>query len=810
MFVVTTLVYPCVLALLCTGSGLLLDRVSGGFLPGMLLPAVGAATLIAVSQLTTYAAFAAPATPYAMALLAIAGFALGWHRAQALARGWRHCGWQLATGGLAYVVALAPVLIAGRPSFSSFGVLNDSAFHMLGADYLMRHGQDYARLDLRNSYGQYLNAYYATGYPSGSDTLFGGGAFLVGAPLIWTFQPFNAFMLATATGPAWVLVRRMGLTGGWAALAALTATAPALVYGYELVASVKEIVALSMILTLGVLAVVHPRWLWRGATGVIPFAVVLAAGVSALGIGFGAWALAAVAVVGTVAIRDVMSGRRHARQLLEPAAVGAAVVIVCALSTWTGLSASVHVAQGIASTSNPGNLQAPLRAAQVFGTWLTGSYQQVPTGGLLTISYAIAALTLVAAALGALRIVYLGEYALAGWIAAIVAIGVGLAAYATTWVDAKTIMLTSPVVVLLAWGGIAGLRAWTQRSARASTRRTALRTIALLAAAVLAGGIGVSDAMQYHASNLAPTARYEELASIDTRFAGRGPTLFVDFDEYSLYELRNLDVGGLNFMYPPAGIRLMAGHGYPVDLDRVPPAALRPYPLIVTSRDPTATDPPSAYRLAWQGTYYEVWERRLRAPVAIAHLGLSSTRTVQCSSVRRLARIAGADGAQLVAARGPKIVRVDIASGEHPAWTYTHPGLEMSRAGKLQATFELPSAGAWDLWLRGEIMPTVHVSVDGHALGSIGGQLAGNPHNPNTLAPLRVTLAAGTHRLTITRGGANLAPGDGGWAILHEVFLTPAHAPDVDTLTVTAPARWRTLCGGNYDWIEAVTGPVPR
>ena len=46
--------YPLVLALLCVGAGLLVDRCSGGFLPAALLPSVGAAALIALSQLSTY------------------------------------------------------------------------------------------------------------------------------------------------------------------------------------------------------------------------------------------------------------------------------------------------------------------------------------------------------------------------------------------------------------------------------------------------------------------------------------------------------------------------------------------------------------------------------------------------------------------------------------------------------------------------------------------------------------------------------------------------------------------------------------
>ncbi|HEX7610047.1 MAG TPA: hypothetical protein VF380_05175, partial [Solirubrobacteraceae bacterium] len=73
MFAATVLLYPCVLALLCIGAGLLVDHACGRFLPAALLPAVGAAALIGLSQLTTFVAAPAPATPYALAALAVAG-----------------------------------------------------------------------------------------------------------------------------------------------------------------------------------------------------------------------------------------------------------------------------------------------------------------------------------------------------------------------------------------------------------------------------------------------------------------------------------------------------------------------------------------------------------------------------------------------------------------------------------------------------------------------------------------------------------------------------------------------------------------
>lgn len=856
MFALTALVYPCVLATACVGAGLLVDRLTGGWLPGMLIAVAGAAALIALSQLTTYIAPLAPATPYAIGATAVVGLALGRGRLRTMttilwrnAGAHRELGWKLAVGPLVYVIALAPVLAAGRPTFTSYQALTDSAVHMLGADYLMRHGQDYAHLDLRSSYGQYVHDYYGTSYPSGADTLFGGTAYILGLPLIWALQPFAAFVLALATGPAWVLARRVGLAGGWAGAATITACVPALVYGYELVASVKELVALSMILGLGALVAEHARWLRprRLGGGAVP-GLVLAAGVAALGVGFGAWALPAAIVLGWIAIAQARGAGRDGRPvrgarwgwLAGLVAVAVATAVVGALSTWTDVGGSLHVAQTIASTSNPGNLQEPLHPVQALGTWLSGSYQAEPHGWPAALTYAIAALTLLVVALGAVRIVYLGEYALGAWMALTVVAGAALLAYATTWVQAKTIMLTSPVLVLAAWAGIAGLLAGARRRARvgdaqrtgragakdahrlvmvkeprasrapeaSATLRARGAVVPIFAAAMLIGGIGVSDAMQYHATNLAPTARYEELASIDSRWAGHGPALFVGFDEYALYELRELDVGGLEFTYPPVGLRLAGKHGAPVDLDRVPAAAWSAYPLVITSRDPSISEPPSAYRLAWQGAYYEVWTRRPGAPAAIAHLGLESTRVVSCAAVKRLARTAQAAGVRLIAARPPELAMVDVAGSDHPSWTYTHPGLVMMRPGRMTATFTLPHAGRWDVWLKGELMPSVTVSVDGRTIGRVGGELDGNPHNPGTMAPLAVRLAGGTHRLTIVRGSENpLAPGEGGWAILHQAFLTPAgHDTDIDTLQTVAPSRWRSLCGGRYDWIEAAAG----
>ncbi len=510
--------------------------------------------------------------------------------------------------------------------------------------------------------------------------------------------------------------------------------------------------------------------------------------------GFGAWVLAAVLILAVIAGAGVAADPSGGRRLLRLIAVGVPVTLLAALPTWVNLSKSLNVAQSIAVTGAPGNLATPLKATQVFGVWLWESYKHPPAGSDLAITVVLIAITVIAVLLGALRIVRRRDYSLLGWVALTLVAWGAITAYSTTWVDAKTLMLTTPVVVLVAWGGVAALRG------------SRLRLAAPVFALVLFVGVIASDAMQYHVSDLAPTARYEELESIDHRFAGRGPTLFTDFDEYSMYALRDLDVGGPNFIYgPPVFNGTSALYRYPVELDRLPPASLRSYPLIVTRRDPALARPPASYRLLWQGTYYQVWGRKPGAARSIAVVPLSGPPAAQCARIERVARLARQHGGRLVAAASPELVRVVLPRTAHPrSWGRVRKGLQLSTPGELSATFEIPRAGVWDVWLEGQIMPTVSLSVDGHELASIGAQLGGNSVVLNPMTPVPVALSAGRHRLTLSRGGFTLAPGDGGSDYLYGLFLVPAGNAGLQPLRSASASRWRSLCRRSSEWIEAV------
>ena len=801
MYLLTVVLYPIALALLCTGAGLLLDRASGSILPAALIPLVGMAALIGITQLSTWIAWLAAASPGIVAVVAVAGFVAGRIRAARLLAALRAGGSaaiQVSIAVLAYLIAIAPVLAGGRPSFSSYMILTDSSIHMVGADYLITHGFSFAHLDLRNSYGQLVNSYFPTGYPTGADTLFGASAFLLGLPMIWAFQPFNAFVLAMAVGPAWLLVRRIGLNGFWAALAALTVTVPALVYAYELIASVKEIIALAMLLGLGALIAADTRWLARGARGAIPFALLCAAGISALGLGFGAWAAMALLVLALVhraAIRDLA---RTSRQVVAPLAAMAFTLVLFALPTWAQASKAFKVTQTIASTSDPGNLQQPLRPVQMVGTWLSGSYLIPPHGLAATVTYVLVVVTLLAGVIGVAHLVHRKQIPLVGWLIGSLVVWLALTAYGTAWVDAKALVLTAPVLILAAWAGVAAVRG--------AGTRIGMRMLAPALAVTIAGGVLLSDAIQYHDMPLAPTARYDEMAFLNTRFAGRGPTLFTDFDEYSLYEMRSMDIGGPDFLnVPPALLQTSKGHGHTVDLELARPAALARYPLVVTRVSPMAFRPPAAYRLLWQGTYYEVWGRIHGAQPSIVALGLHGSQTVGCRLMGHLAGIARAHHAQLVTDSHPQVIQLNLRRLHHSAGWYFHKvEFSMDGEGRLWSSFSVPRAGVYQLWLQGEAMPTMRVKIDGRQVASVGGQISGNGDSPDPLTPIRVRLGAGRHTLSIVRSGFSLAPGAGSEAYLQAIYFTPAGFDGQQHLQTVPPAHWRSLCGAHLDWIEVV------
>src|SRR6266540_641870 len=382
------LVFPALLALLSLGLGLLVERLGGARLPGVLLIPTGFAAIIVIARAAmTWDLTAELATPLVVAG-AIAGLVLGRARVWPLALD----RWAAAAALAVFAVFAAPVVLGGSVSFAGYTILGDTAVHFVLADRISSEGTSLAGLD-PSSYRETLEAYFASGYPLGAHAALAAVRPLAFADVAWVFQPFLACVAAALS------LTLVGLLEGvvesrWrrAAVAALAAQ-PALVYAFAMQGSVKELVTLWLVALFTALAV---------GRHVVPLAVAAAAGVAAIGVAVAAW-LGPVLLVGLWLV--ARTPPRDARRTVVTALGFSALLGVLCLPTLLDLGDYLNVTKTVVTAQEElGNLFGPLSLAQVVGVWLTGDYRTLPAAAQgidkLELTYALIGVAVGAALLG--------------------------------------------------------------------------------------------------------------------------------------------------------------------------------------------------------------------------------------------------------------------------------------------------------------------------------------------------------------------------------------------------------------------------
>jgi hypothetical protein len=784
-FVLAVLVFPALVVGLALGAGLLVERAAGRSLPGLLLVPVGFAALVGVSQLSTWWGAIAPATPILLVLVALAGLVLGRTRL-------RSPGvdpWAVGAVVATYLLVAAPILFAGRVTFTGYLLDTTAAVQLTGADHLLHHGRDFLGLGDSSS-RQELYQYFGRSYPSGAHTVLAGVGWLTGVDLAWLYSPYMAVLLALAALPLAFLARSAGLPRSLAAGAGVVAAAPALPYAYALQGSIKEVVLIPILGSLGALLVLWGREGAFEVRAAIPLGVVGAAGLSCIGLAFAPWLGLVALACGVVAVARV--GARGRRRLARAAVGLAGVVLLFSLPTVAAFGSSLTIATNLSESNaayanDPGNLLRPLSAAQAAGIWLGGSHRTGPTH--LGTTYVLIGIALAGAALGALWLWRRGRTALLVWTAIQLVVWVVLTVRGTTWTDAKLLVLLSAAVVLLALLGAASF---------------GRRVEGIALAAVVALGVLASDAIQAHDTNLAPTARFRELASIGARdWPGQGRILTPDFDEYTFWFLRRMEVDGPGFARKGYAAPLLdgtlPGYGKTYDLDALPGRTVVRYRLVVVRRGPDKSRPPAAFTRVWRGTFYEVWRRDPRVRV-VAHfplgVGIEPVDRPRCRDVANLALLARrTPGGRLASVARPPVVPVALPSLAAGGERLVVPSGARRRLG-----VRVPVAGSYVMWLQGAVSGPTEVRVDGRPIGTPRRQSGGDR---SWIRVGSVDLDPGRHAVTLTRSGHDRTLGDGAATVFTGAALEPAATGD-DTVARTDPSGWRSLCGRQLDWIEVV------
>lgn len=797
------LLYPLALTALSLGLGLLVARAAGWRLPGALLLPAGFAALLALARLLTAQAAVAPFALAIVGLLALAGLVAQRRRLRAL----RPDPWLgLAALGVFAVFSL-PIVLSGSPTLAGYLAMPDTSHQLSLAALFAEHGPDWMALPVGSEHNS-LAGYVAGSYPVAAQAALGMTAPLGVLDIAWLYQPFMSALavvmcLSLASLVAPHLRRR------WQpALVAFVAAQPALVVGFALQGSIKEIAALAMLVTLVALvaAAIHER---RPARSLLVAAIAAAAALGSLGPAalpyIAVAALAALVVWGTVLARR----RRLSDAGWLAAAAGLAVVlslpVLVTLATQVRINSHTLDAPP-GAVGELGNLAQPLDRAQAFGIWLTGDYRYRPTE-LWTHTKVALVLAGIGVVLGLLWMIRRRAWGPLLLLAVLLVPSAYLLQRGNPYAEAKVLTLVSPALLMAATLGAVIL--WNGR----------WRPLGALLTAAIAAAVLASNALAYHDVSLMPHDRYAELLSVNERLAGRGPVVLTEYDEFAKYFLRDVPV----YSQPewPHGYRLNAlvdpvrrpSLKTPLDPDDLTVRYMESVPYILVRRSPTASRPPASFRRAWRGEFYDLW-RRTGSPEVLAHKPLGPEILKPGEEVSRsLARSWAAEArrrdgriAYVERPRAPVFLISEVPRPSHWHGFANFPeGIVPAGPGRAEGPIRIPRTGRYKIWVEGSFARRIRLSIDGATLGTTQSGL----NNPGAYTPVGSRrLTRGVHRLQVEQGGGDLRPGSGGYlsSLRHigPIFFQPIE--DVQHRVVTIdPGEWRRLVGVRADWLEIVT-----
>ena len=808
--IVSWVLFPVLLAAVGAGWGVAVEGAAGQRVGVLLIPLGLAAALVVASLLTTWSATAPAETPV-VGVVAVGGLILG--------RPFRRL---TLWPGLAAVAVLlvygAPILLSGSATFAGYLRLDDTASWLALTDHVMAHGRSLADLP-PSTYRSVVEEYVGNNYPLGGFMLLGAGHGLTGIDSAWIYQPYLACCGAAVGLGIYALVEPVVPSPRLRALVAFLAAQPALLYGYAMWGGIKELTA-AFLLVLG--AALFARVITarpESPRRLLPLAIAGGALIVTLGAGAAAWVVPSLA--GLIAVWVLRARRSELGEVARDVALLSVMTAVLAVPMWVVLRSflandSNLFTQGQPVSEQLGNLLQPLSGWQLAGIWPVGDFRlRAPT--LATVL--LVGLAILAALVAIYWTVRRRQYTIVAYVAlALVGCAVFYLVGSTPWVLGKTLAIASPA--LLAAALVGAVLLWSRRRA------------GLLVLVVIGGGVLWSNALAYHDVTLAPRARLAELAHIGGLVAGKGPTFINEFETYAARHFLRRSAPVEPAQYRPVSLPLRDGvlltKSAWADLDSFPLSTLEPYRTIVTPISPAESRPPSIYRLAHQGRYYQVWQRAGQPQTSLLeHIPLGESNQLPycgnaqnaparelcsadpvavppCAQVQRLASQALAEHAQLLAYQRPRPI---VLRGDEVRWPAAWLHDEASRTltattpGEAVGEMVLASPERYGLWLDGLFSRGFEVGVDGRYVGRVKDQLSGFSAYVHVAD---VFLGAGTHTVTLTYPHADLTPGSGENELTSISAITLEPQSPASELIEVAPAQYSRLCGRTLDWIELV------
>ena len=812
---------PLALWIVCLGCGLAVERVLRVRLSNASLLPLG----LCVAMALIYPGYVAGAGDALAICVLVAVTLAGLVLAKDGLRARLNPGWAGAAGLAVYVLYMLPVIAYGHWTWVGYDFVNDSAFEMLLAAHIQGYGLTLGNIPLTSAQ-QFLMSYLNSGYPLGTQSLLGTLSGLTDTDVPVLYQGFIAG-LAALGAVALATVTRGLLDARRAALAVFAAMAANLTYQYAMQGNIKEIGLLAT-LCAGVALGREAIELGRPYAGAALMAVVAAAALAtynAVAVPF-LGALALFLGLGLLFVHH----SRPTRAWIGPLFVGLGLTALLSVPSLVSFKTFFEVARtGQGSTGvgaiQLGQLLRPLPLSQLSGVWLSGEYRAAiashHAGLLTTIATVAVLLAIVPCVVVALKRRVPAVPAMVGMVGLVLLI---VFPRASPYAQGKLLAICSPFVVL---AGVAGLLCLLPVRRRRTDPGTGVEAGAGSGArqgsgwrvgalgAILAAGVGLailaSDLLAYNHDRVAPTAQVEAIRQTGDHFAGRGLVLWNEFQEFAKYFARAAKISVPFETLTPQQVQLRSPtyfYGHYFDLDQELLSFVEGYPIIVTRRSPAASRPPANYKLVYQNAYYLGWEKT-SSPEVLEHLPLqqlySPSLPVECSALAPIVAKAP-HGSRLVVAYAPESLWYEpLSIPTRPVGWPPDPvqagSVFTSSPGHISGALAVKHAGSYRLWVQGDFPRPLHVSVDGHEVGTVSGS-----NTPGQwLQAATVRLAAGPHLVEVEKvaGRDHLGPGE--WAVgtLGAVAL---QSEQPERMVSLALSKWHSLCGKEADWIEVVRG----
>lgn len=788
-------VVPGLVAVLSLGLGAGLQAISGLRL-GPLLAPVGFVAAMGIAATLLKLGLSGTLTIAAVSLAALAGPAAALAGARGRSRPRRPGMGVLAAaaGALAaYLVGIAPLAGSGRTGVVGYTLSNDPAVHLSVVALLAEHG---AQVQPPVSSLASVSSLFESGYPLGSYVWAMVATGLTGVDAFHLWTPLIALSGAMTALAAGAVLRELG--GGRRLSAALGAVVACgyLPFAYLAQGGAKEVM-LATAVTVSIAAFSAALRLGAGLRTLLPAALSVTGALAVFGPG--ALAFLGPPTVVAVALALVAPGAGgRLRATLGLLGAGAVALLLAAPAL---LASARFVSDAEPDTRDPnelGNLVGPVPVRETANVWLAGDYRfPSPDEPLLTAAGTVLAVALAIAGVAwALRrraptvpLLLLGAAAAAAY----------ADARYSAYFAAKAFVVLAVAVGLASAAGVVALAA-----------RPKLRRLGLVAGAVFALLVLVSDGHVYRGEWMTPRDRFQELIDLDTRYAGQGPALVIEQEDYAKYLLRNLDpYESWGFWQPDRGllpsVAITVFHS--PEPDDYLLEYLQRFKLLIERKRPGASRPPSGFSMVQETAHYRVWRRT--GPLPEVHLPVSQgeyegTAPLNCQDAAVAALL---DRARAEDRPVRALLRdAGVLASEPDDWSWFTPVVPGPAEGYVYARDKLglpgvdAPPGLYEVWLRGQLGPGARVLL-GDAKGQVG-DVYGD------VGAVSQWLHVGRVRVT-RRGEPVFVRGLGlpAWRagsertdLVGAIAFTPVGAGG-RTVDVP-PSRLPSLCGRSVDWLE--------